>query len=186
MISNIINYLKDNAMFALIIASLCFIFVVWICQCFTGERGSYEFSVDDIKNPSTYNTFNTRPIVVKKYSKGETECRRVLENLFRKKFENERPDFMFNSETRRNLELDMYNRSEKLACEYNGRQHYEYVPYLHKNDVRNFQKQQERDIEKRRICNKLGIKLIEVPYNIKIPDIEIYLVKRLNEIGYKF
>ena len=28
--------------------------------------------------------------------------------------------------------------------------------------------------------------LIEVPYNIKIQDIEVFLIKRLNENGYKF
>ena len=86
MISNIINYVKENAMLTLIIASICFIFIVWVCQCISGETGSYEFTVDDIKNPSTYNTFHTKPTVVKKYSKGETECRRVLESLFHKKF----------------------------------------------------------------------------------------------------
>ena len=90
------------------------------------------FYLSDIRDPNNYNS-NPIHVSKKKYSKGETECRKVLEKLFRKTFPNERPDFMFNSNTNHNLELDMYNRDLRLACEYNGIQHSKYIPYFHRN-----------------------------------------------------
>ena len=93
---------------------------------------------------------------------------------------------MFNTDTRAPLELDMYNASEKLACEYSGIQHYKYVPFMHRNNIENFHKQQKRDELKRNICKKLGIRLIEVPYTVKIKNIEQFLINELNKIGYRF
>ena len=69
-------------------------------------------------------------------SKGEKECRKVLENLFNKPFSKSRPDFLRNPVTggNFNLELDCYNQELSLAVEYNGIQHYKYVPYFHRNN----------------------------------------------------
>ena len=80
----------------------------------------------------------------------------------------------------------MYNRSELLACEYNGKQHYEYVPYLHRNNKLNFIYQQYRDNLKKEICQKLGIKLISVPYTVPIEDIPLFLTGELRKYGYRF
>ena len=113
-----------------------------------------------------------------KNSKGEAECRRVLENYFNVPFPNQRPSYLLNPMTGRALEIDCYNEQLKLGCEYHGRQHYEHVPFMHKTKDA-FRNQQYRDQMKIQICNKLGIKLIIVPYKIKIQNIENYIKSKL-------
>jgi hypothetical protein len=117
-------------------------------------------------------------------SKGEGECRRVLERLLSKRFPKTRPDFLRNPVTggKFNMELDMYCRELRLACEYNGQQHYKYVPYFHRNKEA-FRNQGYRDELKRRMCRENGVHLIEVPYTIKLRDIEHFLYTKLRNIG---
>ena len=121
-------------------------------------------------------------------SKGETECRKVLEEIFGYSFAKHRPDFLRNPVTSNgidsnNLELDCFNSNLKLAVEYNGVQHYKYIPYFHKNKEA-FQNQKYRDYMKRDICEKNGITLIEVPYTVKIQDIKSFLLSKLSSAGY--
>lgn len=120
-----------------------------------------------------------------KESRGEKECRRVLQKLFNKPFNNCRPDFLLNPVTgsRFNLELDCYDESLKLAVEYNGVQHYKYVPYFHKNKEA-FYNQKYRDELKYRMCKENRVNLIEVPNTVKVDQIEEFLLKRLKLIGY--
>ena len=115
-----------------------------------------------------------------KESKGELECKKVLEDLFNKPFYKIRPNFLFNNITKQNLELDLYNEELKLAVEYNGKQHYEYIPYFHKTKD-SFYNQQYRDQIKKNLCEKNNIILIDVPYNIKIEDIKSYLINQINK-----
>ena len=58
------------------------------------------------------------------------------------------------------LEFDGYCKELKLAWEYQGRQHYEYIQHFHKK-CDSLQKQQERDSKKRELCKENGITLIE-------------------------
>jgi len=105
------------------------------------------------------------------YSKSENLCRQIIEELTNKKFPSIRPDFLRHEKTGRNLELDGYNEELKLAFEYNGKQHYEYIPsYFHREGEHKFIKQQERDKLKIEICNKLGIKVIVIPYQYDYTD----------------
>lgn len=118
-------------------------------------------------------------------SKGEIECRRVVQHIFNKPFPKARPDMLRNPVTgnRHNLELDCFNSELRLAIEYNGVQHYKYVPYFHKN-YEAFKNQKYRDYMKNQMCKENGITLIEVPYTVKIDDIKVYLVKELKKRGY--
>ena len=117
-------------------------------------------------------------------SKGEIECRRVLENYFGRSFNKKRPNFLRNPVTNGNfnLELDCYNAELGLAVEYNGRQHYEYVPFSHRNRDA-FTNQKYRDELKRRMCKDNGVRLIEVPYTVKQDQIESYLHNELAKLG---
>ena len=54
----------------------------------------------------------------------------------------------------------------KLGCEYNGRQHYKFTPFFHKN-YEAFDNQKYRDYIKKDLCEKNGIRLIIVPYSVK-------------------
>jgi hypothetical protein len=117
---------------------------------------------------------------VPKESKGEKECRRVLRNLFNRPFDKARPDILRNPVTGGdfNLELDCYDPELKIAVEYNGIQHYKFSPFFHSNKEA-FQNQKYRDYMKREMCAKNGIKLIEVPYTVKIENIESYILQQL-------
>ena len=68
----------------------------------------------------------------------------------------------------------------RLGVEYHGKQHYEYVPYFHKNKEA-FYNQKYRDELKKRMCKDNGIILIEVPYTVKEQDIENFLTKQIRK-----
>ena len=57
------------------------------------------------------------------------------------------------------LYLDFFIVRLKLACEINGRQHREFIPFYHGNKLEFF-KQKKRDASKLEWCNLNGIKLL--------------------------
>lgn len=111
-------------------------------------------------------------------SSGESECRRVAEMLTGKSFPKRRPNFLRNSITDANLEIDCYCDELKIGIEYNGRQHYQYVPHFHSSKDA-FYTTKYRDEMKSRLCKENGVKLIVVPYTVEVKDIENYLKKLL-------
>jgi hypothetical protein len=111
-------------------------------------------------------------------SKGEAECRRVLEKIFNKQFVKARPTFLNNDVTEQNLELDCYSPELQLACEYQGQAHYHYIPHFHKNQEA-FKNQQYRDYMKQQKCKENGITLLTVPYTVPVKDIEHYIILQL-------
>jgi len=102
-------------------------------------------------------------------NKNEEQCREILQRLTGKKFNSVRPDFLKNPETNRNLELDMYCEEMNVAFEYNGCQHYHFIPggFFHPRGEIDFKNQQKRDRFKEIKCKEAGIKLFVVPYTIK-------------------
>lgn len=167
-----------------IILGLCiaFFLILFIYGKLTGKTGTWNKSYY-YDNNKKYKSNKRR--FIPKDSKGELECRRVLQQIFNKPFNKARPDFLRNPVTggNFNLELDCFNPELKLACEYQGRQHYEYLPFFHRNKDA-FLNSKYRDDMKRRICKEKGITLIEVPYIINEEDIEEYLKKELIKNGY--
>jgi len=137
-----------------------------------------------IKKPKFFNS-SFVPKRTNQESKGEAECRRVLEMIFKKKFSKIRPDFLKNNVTggMYNLELDCYNPELRLAVEYNGAQHYKYIPYFHKNKEA-FLNQKYRDEIKRHLCRNNSVILIEVPHNVPNERIQNFLIDKLRL--YKF
>lgn len=134
---------------------------------------------DKRKKGVTIPDYNSPP----KDSKGELECKRAIEKLLNKSFNKIRPDFLKNDVTGKNLELDLYNSELNLCVEMNGRQHYEYVPYFHRN-YEAFLNQRYRDEMKKNKCRENGVKFIEVPYTIKTEDIEKYIKKELQKLKF--
>ena len=102
----------------------------------------------------------------KNESKPEFECRRVLEERFKKPFISVRPDWLRNPESGACMELDCYNEELKLAVEYNGEQHYKYIPKFHVSKA-HFEKQLRRDKEKKKICEERGVNLLIIPHTVK-------------------
>lgn len=134
---------------------------------------------------SVYNKYIPTTFV-KKYndseSLGEKICRDHLTSRFNTSFVNKRPNFLKNNITNRNLELDCFSEKLKLALEYNGKQHYDFIPKFH-NTKADFFNQKYRDDIKRRLCMENGIDLIEVPYTINHHDIPLYIDNALEKLG---
>ncbi len=121
-----------------------------------------------------------------KDSKLEIACRQALVRMFGKPFDKIRPDWLRNVVTggKWNLEIDCYNDELKIGVEAQGRQHYEYVPYFHRN-YDTFMNQKYRDEIKRMKCKEQGVTLVEVPYTVKPQDVEDYLRKEFIKLGVK-
>jgi len=165
------------AIFAIVI--LIFIFCGAVYNKLMGFTGSYSY--DTFFNNNVQQHYFKQP---KSASKGEDECRKSLQLLFNRPFYSQRPNFLQNPVTggNFNLELDCYDEDLRLAVEYNGIQHYKYIPYFHKN-YEAFLNQKYRDDMKRRICIDNNIILIEVPYTVKLKDIYEYIRKECISFG---
>ena len=161
--------------------SIIVLFVWGIYNIITNKKGrwSKNYALQTAQNVNDYR----KP--KKNESKGELECRRVLEDMFQRSFEKARPDFLNNPVTGGgfNLELDCFNPGLRLAVEYNGIQHDKFVPYFHKNKEA-FYNQKYRDELKRRMCKDNMITLIEVPHTVKVENIKNYLTKELLKHGF--
>jgi hypothetical protein len=176
-------------LFALSIAILIIIFIINLMGFSKGSYTDYTNYIWDLFNkPIGVTTFNKSPVntpsrTYKKSfeSKGELECRRVAEKLFGRDFSKKRPAFLRNEITGgHNLELDCYNPELKLAIEYNGAQHYSFIPYFHKTRDA-FYNIKYRDDMKKRLCEQEGVDLIIVPYTVPLNKIEFYLLNQLNK-----
>lgn len=124
-----------------------------------------------------------------KRTKPEEICKKTLEKIYKKKFSCVHPEWLRNPETNRKLELDCYNDELKIACEYNGIQHYKW-PNQYPMTREQFLAQNRRDNFKIDACDANGVYLITVPYNVPydlIPDYINYFlphnVKRRQEFG---
>ena len=160
----------------LLIVSILFLILYGIYRKFKNEKGTWSTSYfyDNLPKElkAEKNNYNRHSFE----SKGESECRRVLEKIFNVPFPKTRPRFLNNPVTggNFNLELDCYNDDLKIAVEYNGAMHYKYIPYFHRNKEA-FYNQKYRDELKRRMCRDNGIYLIEVPYTVKLENIEDFI-----------
>ena len=109
--------------------------------------------------------------------KSERLCRHYFQTLLGYNFQTKRPNFL------KGLEYDGWSKEIKLAFEYQGILHYEYVEYFHKTEDK-FRKLQERDKLKVKLSKENNIILITVPYrySYKNPDeMEKYITNRLIE-----
>ena len=181
MFESITKYWNNHGFEILIILSLVFIAIFALTRI--GKKGTWSSSY-------YYGPHSGQKQIIKKQgppkeSSGEKECRRILQKIFNKPFNKCRPNFLSNPVTgdRFNLELDCYEHSLKLAVEYNGIQHYKYIPYFHKNKEA-FYNQKYRDDMKRRMCRDNKVNLIEVPNTVEINQIEAFIIDKLKIIGY--
>jgi len=165
-----------------VMALFIFLIIVALYRYFKGYTGTWSESYYYDPVLAGYRRNNESPSGDRRYSKGEEECRRVLEAIFHRKFPSKRPDFMKNPLTGRNLELDCYNEALKIACEYNGRQHYEFTKRFH-SCVEDFEKQKRNDQKTRENCIKNGVFLIEVPYTVKLENIEKFIYRKVKASG---
>lgn len=125
---------------------------------FIGSETRYEWKCRNshvwIARPHVIKNGKTCPVCFAGIGK-EEKCRFVFEQLTGKTF----------CKTRKalgGLELDGYCKELDMAFEYQGQQHYKEHFWHSKNQ--SFSQQKERDKEKTRLCQELGIRKINIPY----------------------
>lgn len=90
----------------------------------------------------------------------EMKLRNVCRNIFKTR------KIMYNNRNiLRGLELDIYIPELKIGIEFNGEQHYSFTKEFHK-DFQDFENQQKRDMLKKELCKRYGIRLLI----LKIPN----------------
>ena len=92
-------------------------------------------------------------------------CKIFEEFIKRKAILHQRPDWLKNPLTGRNLEIDIYDPKTNIGIEYNGAQHYRYEQSMHKS-VNDFNYQVYKDQLKLERCRMRGTSLIVVPYTV--------------------
>lgn len=112
----------------------------------------------------------------------ENKARYVLEKLLNKKFNP-------NGKIISPYVLDGYsqiNDKLKIAFEYHGRQHYEFIEFFHKN-IEGFEKRKIDDAIKMELCLKKDIKLIIIPHYEAVTDEMLLktIQEKLEIIGVK-
>lgn len=145
----------------------------------------YDFTpkVEDVSmlSSKSLEELKKKAVFIQNTSKGQRICKEVLEEIYKMPYEdNYRPDWLKHPITKKNLELDCYNDRYKIACEFQGIQHYIYPNHFHKTKEA-FIHQVKCDKYKKKICELKGIHLIIVPYVIKGSKIVEYITQNLPE-----
>jgi len=109
-------------------------------------------------------------------SMGERCARAIVNIMFNEEFVSCRPEWLKNPDTNRNLEIDIYCEKIKLGFEYNGAQHYIFIEQFHKT-LDKFKELQKRDQLKLNKCIENGIKLISIPYTVKIRNLQQFIIE---------
>lgn len=103
----------------------------------------------------------------RKMSRGHAALFKIMENLL------PGDDVVAEHHVGEGLMLDIYASRYKVAAEYHGRQHFEYVDYFHR-DNKDFIDAQQRDIRKEELCREQGIALIVFRYNDTLTEEAVF------------
>lgn len=170
---NLNKWWQENGFMTLVVCAVIFFILLFLfrdrIQKYFSDKTDFEVTLS-----------TKRPTKRLNGKKNESKCREIFEKIFQKPFPTVRPEFLRRSNNKK-LEIDGYNQELKLGFEYQGRQHYEYTPVFHKS-INDFYNQQQRDIEKRTLCKKHGVIIIEIPYTIKYTELEKYIRQKLLEL----
>jgi len=109
----------------------------------------------------------------------ERICRALLEQMTGVRFSKARPSWLKNKRGGQ-MEFDGYSPSLGVAFEYHGEQHYLPNMFFHR-DARAFEQRQQDDEQKRRLCQRRKLTLLEIPYEIAHEQLQIYLVCLLDK-----
>ena len=100
--------------------------------------------------------------------------KQLFEHAYGCEFVKKRPKFLGG------LELDGYSEELQIAFEYQGEQHYNYVPFFHKT-ISAFEKLKADDEKKKALCAEHEVRLFRIPCWIKWGELPSYLSERLGK-----
>lgn len=132
------------------------------------------------------NTYGCPLCNTKVLSRGEILIEKLLREYkipFKSQYEIIVPEIAKNSNIIR-IDFFVKYKGKQYFIEYNGQQHYKYIPHFHTGGIIDFEKQQKRDKILRDFCNLHNnkVKLLELPYTMKDNEIKEQI---LSFIDYK-
>jgi hypothetical protein len=110
----------------------------------------------------------------------ERICRALLEHITEERFPKHRPAWL-KLRGGRGMELDGYSESLRLAFEYQGAQHYKFIPHFHGTES-NFSYRKKMDALKRRLCQENNVLLMEIPGGVHHLKLQPYLTQKITEV----
>lgn len=121
--------------------------------------------------------------ICSKGSKSEEVARTTFKQLFGGEFKKRRPKWLKNSRGKQ-MELDGYEESLKLAFEYQGQQHFQEVSIYNNSD--SLKVRIADDEEKRRLCKLHDVTLIELRWDEKFAEFPASIEAQLKAQGRQF
>jgi len=113
----------------------------------------------------------------------ERVCRELMERVFGKRFVKIRLPWMVNS--RGNvMESDGFCQELGLAFEHHGEQHYEFTSHYQETEAE-FRQRQTDDDCKRHSCASNGVALFEIPFYVKLEDLEGFIHDIAESLGVR-
>lgn len=100
----------------------------------------------------------------------ERAVRHIVEELFGAEFPSTWPDWLRKRGALQGLQLDGYNKTLNIAFEYQGIQHYQFIPYIHRTRE-NYRALRRRDRWKQQKCVKMGVLLIVIPHQENLSNL---------------
>lgn len=112
-------------------------------------------------------------------SRSEREVITYLETITGHQFPTVNPSWL--TWKGKTLELDGYNAKLKIALEFSGPLHTKWYPA--KEEYHEYFERIVRDVVKRRLCKKKGVRLIVVDASLPRPHWRAYVNSRLHDMG---
>jgi len=110
----------------------------------------------------------------------ERICRALIEHVTGEGFPKERPSWL-KLKSGRGMELDGYSQKLGLAFEYQGRQHFKFIPHFHGTKA-SFAKRRRMDALKRQLCKANNVLLMEIPSDVPYSRLQSYLTRKIIEL----
>ena len=121
------------------------------------------------------------PICCQSISEKMFRC--ILEKVFNCSFPSCRPSWM-KSDKMRCLQIDGYNEELKIGFEYQGKQHFKFVPYFHKN-IQKFERLQFLDKTKKHILEQKNIFMFYPIYKLKKENYLNFIYSSIKNTEYE-
>ncbi len=111
----------------------------------------------------------------------ENICREIFELIFNVPFPKIRPKWLKNDRGNR-MELDGHNEKFSLAFEYHGEQHFIPTKFFQQGE-KTLDRRKSDDELKRRLCRRMSIKLIEIPFDVETNKLYAYILHKCEELS---